>query len=128
MHVEVLCLIYFLPILRIIKLDNCTVLMTSSNMLSIINVTKVTSTLNMSMNDTQLCFSTVYVCERVFCCCFFSMCVSTKHSPAAVQFTNAIFLTAVNVKETRIDLFFGSPHSADYNSCFIIFELIHIKI
>lgn len=62
---------FFLPILCVIKLDNCTVLMTSSNMLSIINVTK--SNLDIKCVRqwyTAMLFHCLYVWTCFFVCLF----------------------------------------------------------
>lgn len=116
MHVEVMFLLLFLPILCIIKLDNCTVLMTSSNLLSIINVTK--SNLDIKhvheLYTPFLCHC-LCVCEQaLFCLCLFcicgNVCVHLQNITGWFDSRRLIFLTAVNVKETRLWLVLA-PHT-----------------
>lgn len=101
-----LCLwlcVYFFCQFCIIKLDNCTVLMTSSNMLSI-NVTK--SNLDIKCvhewYTPSMLFHCLCVWTRVFFVCFACVCLKN-----IARWFNSwrLFLTAVNVKEARLYLF-----------------------
>lgn len=84
----------------ILKLDNCTVLMTSSNMLSI-NVTK--SNLDIKCVHEWYTPSMLFHCLCVWTRVFFA-CVCLKN---IARWFNSwrLFLTAVNVKEARLNLF-----------------------
>lgn len=128
-----LCFVLFLPILRIIKLDNCTVLMTSSNMLSIINVTKS----NLDIKRVHEWYTAMLfhcLCVNVVCVvcflfppsCMLLACVCVLRTKPGPSVLKGSFLTAVDIKETKLYLFCFPTWYIDYNLCLISLELTQI--